>query len=48
MLIHFSLLGQMQAKHGDEVAAIVSQTMDLLEVNNTQSLANSLYEFMEY
>jgi hypothetical protein len=35
MLIFFSLLGQMQAKHGYEVNVIVSQTMDLLEVGNT-------------
>jgi hypothetical protein len=38
----------MHAKHGDEVGTIVSQTMDLLEASNTQSLANSLHEFMEY
>jgi hypothetical protein len=38
----------MQAKHGDEVAIIISQTMDLLEASNTQSLANSLHEFLEY
>ncbi len=48
MLIHFALLGRMQAKHGDEVAVIISQTMDLLEVGNTQSLANSLHEILEY
>ncbi len=48
MLIHFSLLGQMQIKHGNEVAAKVTQTMDLLEVGNTQSLAKSLHEFLEY
>ncbi len=47
MLIHLSLLRQMQAKHGDEVV-IVSQTMDFLEASNTQSLANSLHEFLEY
>jgi hypothetical protein len=35
----------MQAKHGDEVVATVSQTMDLLEVGDTKSLANSLHEF---
>jgi hypothetical protein len=38
----------MQVKHGDEVAVIVSQTMDLLEASNTQSLTNSLNEFLEY
>jgi len=38
----------MQAKHGDEVIAIASQTMDLLEAGNTQSLGNSLHEFLEY
>jgi hypothetical protein len=38
----------MQVKHGDEVAIIVSQTMDLLKANNTQSLANSLNEDLEY
>jgi hypothetical protein len=48
MLIHFALLGRMQAKPGDEVGIIVSQTMDLLEANNTQSLANSLHKFLEY
>jgi hypothetical protein len=48
MLIHFTLLGKMQAKHGDEVVPIISQTMDLLEVGDTQSLANSLHEFLEY
>ncbi len=48
MLIHFSLLGQMPIKHGNEVAATVTQTMDLLEVGNTQSLAKSLHEFLEY
>ncbi len=36
---------QMQTKHGDEVVAIVSQIMDLLEVGDTQSLANSSHEF---
>ncbi len=46
--MHFSLLGQMQVKHGDEVVTIISQTMDLLEVGDTQSLANSLHEFLEY
>jgi len=35
MLIHFALLNRMQAKHGDEVATIVSQTMDLMEVGDT-------------
>jgi hypothetical protein len=48
MLIHFSLLGQIQTKHGYEVVIIISQTMDILEASNTQSLANSLHEFMEY
>jgi len=48
MLIHFALLGWMQVKHGDDVATIISQTMDLLEASNTQSLANSLHEFLEY
>jgi hypothetical protein len=38
----------MQAKHGDEVVVIVSQKMDLLKVGDTQSLANSLHEFLEY
>jgi len=38
----------MQVKHGDDVATIISQTMDLLEASNTQSLANSLHEFLEY
>jgi len=38
----------MQAKHGDEVAASVSQTMDLLEVGDKQSLANSFHEFLKY
>jgi hypothetical protein len=38
----------MQAKHGDEVTATVSQTMDLLKASNTQSLANSLLKFLEY
>jgi hypothetical protein len=38
----------MHAKHGDEVVDIVSQTMDLLEASDTQSLANSLHEFLEY
>jgi hypothetical protein len=38
----------MQGKHGDEVAAIVSQTMDLLKAGSTQSLANFLHEFLEY
>jgi len=38
----------MQAKHGDDVTTTVSQTMDLLEVDDTQSLANSLHEFLEY
>ncbi len=38
----------MQLKHGDEVATTISQTMDFLEVGNTQSLANSLHEFLEY
>jgi len=37
----------MQTKHGDEVVVIVSQTMDLLEANDTQSLANSLHDFLE-
>jgi hypothetical protein len=35
MLIHLSLLGQMQAKQGDEVVVTISQTMDLLEAGNT-------------
>jgi hypothetical protein len=35
MLIHFALLGQMQAKHGPEVTTTVSQTMDLLEASDT-------------
>jgi hypothetical protein len=48
VLIHFALLGQMQAKHGNEVATTISQTMDLLEASNTQSLVNSLHEFLEY
>jgi len=34
--------------HGEEVIASISQTMDLLEVGDTQSWANSLYEFLEY
>jgi hypothetical protein len=34
MLIHFSLLGQMQAKHKDEIVTTISQTMDLLEVGH--------------
>jgi hypothetical protein len=38
----------MQAKHEDEVATSISQTMDLLEGSNTQSLANSLHEFLKY
>jgi hypothetical protein len=38
----------MQAKHGDEVAPTIFQTMDLLEVGDTRSLANSLHEFLEY
>jgi hypothetical protein len=38
----------MQAKHEDEVASTIFQTMDLLEASNTQSLANSLHEFLEY
>jgi hypothetical protein len=38
----------MRAKHGDDVTAIVSQTMDLLKANDTQSLANSLHEFLEF
>jgi hypothetical protein len=46
MFIHFALLGRMQVKHGDEVVATVSQTMDLLEASDTQSLANSLHEFL--
>jgi hypothetical protein len=48
ILMHFSLLGQMQVKHGDEVVTIISQTMDLLEVGDTQSLANSFHKFLEY
>ncbi len=48
MLIQFSLLGQMQAKHGDEVAASISQIVDLLQVVDKQSLANSLHEFLVY
>jgi len=48
MLIHFALLGWMQTKHGNEVAITVSQTMDLLEASDTQSLFNSLHEFLEY
>jgi len=47
MLIHFALLGRMQAKHGDEVAITISQIMDLLKVGDTQSLANSLHEILE-
>jgi hypothetical protein len=35
MLIHFALLGQMQAKHGDEVATKISQIMDILETGDT-------------
>jgi hypothetical protein len=35
MLIHFSLLSQMQAKQGDEVITIASQIMDLLEASDT-------------
>jgi hypothetical protein len=35
MLTHFALLGQMQVKHGDEVVATFSQTMDLLKVGST-------------
>ncbi len=38
----------MHVKHGYEVATIDSQTMDLLEAGNTQSLANSMPEFLEY
>jgi hypothetical protein len=38
----------MQAKHGDENVVIISQTMDLLEAGDTQSLANSLHEFLEF
>jgi hypothetical protein len=38
----------MQAKHGDEVATMISQTMDFPKAGNTQSLANSLHEFLEY
>jgi hypothetical protein len=38
----------MYAKYGDEVIVSISQTMDLLEIGDTQSLANSLYEFIEY
>jgi hypothetical protein len=38
----------MQVTLGYEVATTISQTMDLLETNNTQSLANSLHEFLEY
>ncbi len=34
-VMHFSLLGQMQIKHGDDVTVIVSQTMDLLEAGDT-------------
>jgi hypothetical protein len=36
----------MQAKYGDEVIITISQRMDLLEAGNTQSLANSLHEFL--
>jgi len=35
MLIHFALLGWMQAKDGDDVTTTISQTMDLLEVGDT-------------
>jgi hypothetical protein len=48
MLIHFSLLSRMQAKHKIEIVVIVSQIMDLLEAGDKQSLVNSLHEFLEY
>jgi hypothetical protein len=38
----------MQAKRGDEVVVSVSQTMNLLAIGDTYSLANSLHEFLEY
>jgi len=38
----------MQLKQGDEVATSVSQTIDVLKVVDTQSLANSLHEFLKY
>ncbi len=38
----------MKAKHGDEVDVTISLIMDLMEARNTQSLANSLHEFLEY
>jgi len=48
MLIHLLLLVQMQTKHGYEVVTTVSQIMDLLEVGDKQSFANSLHEFLEH
>ncbi len=48
MLIQFSLLGLMHFKQGDEVVILVSQTIDVLKVVDTQSLANSLHEFLKY
>jgi hypothetical protein len=47
MLIHYFLQGRMQAKHGDGVIVIISQTINLMEVGDTRSLANSLHEFLE-
>jgi hypothetical protein len=42
------MFGVIQTKVAEEVRASVSQTMDLLEAGETQALAKSFHEFLNY
>jgi len=42
------MFGVIQTKVAKEVNVTIFQTMDLLEVDETQVLAKSLHEFLDY